>query len=115
MGRIQKGLKSMMPDPMNRTVKIPIKIVNGYPCLLPTSRLLELKDGTIGDLIVPESVFVDSKVAEAYNQESKKPFFPEGTQLLAQVNSEHVPQHLWDHLVKGSLGAGVAFNLMEEQ
>ncbi len=108
----------MIPDPLRRTVKIPIKIVNGYPCLFPEGRLPELKDGTIGDLIVPADAFVDGRVAAQYNQERKAAFLPQGTRLMAQINPDKVPASHRDHLstsLPGFPGAGVAFELMDDQ
>lgn len=108
----------MIPDPQNRTVKILIKIVNGYPCLFPESRLPELKEGAIGDLIVSADAFVDEKVVFEYTQERKEEFLPAGTVLVAQINPEKVPQDLKDHIksnMPGYMGAGVEFILVEEQ
>lgn len=108
----------MIPDPLSRTVKIPIKIVNGHPCLFPDGKLPDLKDGTIGDLVVPAHSFSDPKIAAQFAEEHREPFLPVGTRLAAQINPEHVPEqhrkHV-EHSMPGYMGAAVVFTLAEDQ
>ena len=108
----------MIPDPLSRTVKIPIKIVNGYPCLFPEGRLPELKDGTIGDLVVPAHAFTDPKIVVQFSEERIESFLTAGTKLVAQINPEHVPeQHRKsvEQNLPGFVGSGVEFTLAGDQ
>ncbi|QTA88378.1 hypothetical protein [Desulfonema magnum] len=43
----------MTPDPFKKTVKIPVKVVNGELKFFYGGDLPKLEDGTVGDLIVP--------------------------------------------------------------
>jgi hypothetical protein len=82
--------------------------VNEYPCLFPESRLPELKEGAIGDLLVSADAFVDEKVVFEYTQERKEEFLPAGTVLVAQINPEKVPHSLKDEIkscMPGYMGA----------
>lgn len=108
----------MVPDTLNRTVKIPVKIVNGYPCLYPEGRLPALKDGTLGDLTVPAVAFEDPKVAIRLSAESKELFLMAETRLIAQISPQSAPEALLAKVApsaSGFLGTGVEFVLKEEQ
>lgn len=108
----------MIPDPFGKTVKIPIKIVNGCPCLDLGERLPELEDGTLGDLIVPAYAFKNPKDFVKYLEEESVLFLKEGTILIAQIDSRHVPKELEKSVIKdckGMCGTGVLFVLCAEQ
>ena len=108
----------MIPDPLQRTVKIPIKIEDGHPCLYPKGSLPELKEGAIGDLVMPAYALLDQKDTEHYTEKTKSAFLPANTRLLAQINPDKVPSKLWLDVqfnLPGAPGAVVEFILIEEQ
>lgn len=108
----------MIPDPFGKTVKIPIKIVKGCPCLELGERLPELAEGTLGDLIVPAYAFKEPKECARFLEEESALFLNKGDILVAQIDSRHVPKELAkavNHDCKGVCGAGVAFVLCAEQ
>lgn len=108
----------MIPDPFGKTVKIPIKIVNGSPCLELGERLPELEDGTLGDLIVPAYAFKNQKDFAKFMEEESVFFLKNGTILVAQIDSRYVPKELEKSVLydcKGMCGPGVEFVLCEEQ
>ena len=107
----------MILDPFSKTVSIPIKIVNGYPCLFPEGKLPALKDGTIGDLIVPEHALENEQDATRFNNETRESFLATGTKLVVDINPEAVPKDLKDTVMTGLplyCGAGVEVVLSEE-
>jgi len=108
----------MIPDPLKSTIKIPIKIVNGYPCLDPGGRLPALKDGTHGDLIVPAFSFLDPKEAQQFTAEQKTTILPKGTILVAQVSDKSIPSDLKSHVkydLRFLAGPAVYFELKADQ
>lgn len=108
----------MIPDPLSRTVRIPIKIVNGHLCLAPKGSLPILREGAICELTVLANAFVDRKVAAQFTEECTESFLPAGTKLIAQINPEHVPNELRNSYRAGGdgyVGAGVEFLLKEDQ
>ncbi len=108
----------MFHESQSRTVKIPVKIENGYPCLFPKGRLPALKDGTIGDLVVAAHAFEDPKIAAQFAEERTEHFLPAETELLAQINPEHVPEkyrQAFEFGLTGLVGAAVRFILCQDQ
>jgi hypothetical protein len=109
----------MIPDPFSRTVRIPVRIVNGTLCLFPEEgKLPGLKNGTIGDLIVSAHAFENAKDAAQFAEERMELFLPSGTRLIAEVNPTEAPDAI-RAMVKTDLpglpGAGVEIVLCEDQ
>jgi hypothetical protein len=109
----------IIPDPLSRTVKIPIRIVDGKPCLYPDGELPKLKDNVIGDLILPAYALLNKEDADHYTETFKEVCLAKGTTLMAQINPEKVPskQH-WLAVrlnLPGAPGAMVEFVLLKEQ
>lgn len=105
-------------DPLSRTVKIPIKIVKGKLCLFPSDPFPELKEGTVGDLVVPADKLKDKILVAELTREHKETFLNAHTRLIAMINPEKVPASLKDDVtshVPGSIGPGVEFYLQEDQ
>ena len=76
----------MIPEPLKKTVLIPIKIVKGEPHFFYGGKLPKLKDGTIGDLTVPSYSVIDKKQLALLERETNKVFIPESTPLMVQIS-----------------------------
>ena len=108
----------MIPDPYRKTVKIPIKIINGTLYQYPDKPLPKLKDGTIGDLVVPSYAFREQETAKQLNKEHKELFLPAKTVLIAEITVQHIPKHLRKSIeekLPGFLHIGVKFILLQDQ
>ena len=75
----------MIPDPSEKKVLIPIKIVNGKIEYLYGGALPELEDGIIGELLVPRYAILDNKVRELLDKEEVVELLPSGSSLRALV------------------------------
>lgn len=81
----------MIPDSYAKTVKIPVKIVNGRVCLYPDGTPLpEIKDGIIGDLIVPEFSLVNQDVVSSFSEKKEVLFLPARTVLVAEMKRVNI-------------------------
>ena len=108
----------MIPEPLSRTVKLFVQFAGGRLSLYPEGELPQLKDGTFGELIVPEHAFEDKKVAAGFAEERDEAFLPAGTRVVAQINAAHVPDDLRGTVkadLEGFYGVGVEFILSKEQ
>ncbi len=74
----------MILDPLQKLVKIPVKIVQGKVVSLDGSALPELKDAT-GELLVPAYSVKDPAVLVKLTEEKTLPVLPEGSILLAEM------------------------------
>jgi len=76
----------MIPDPLEKTVLIPIKIVKGEIQFFYGGKLPELKDGIIGELTVPSYSITDKKKLILLSRETNKVFIPGSTHLMVQIS-----------------------------
>ena len=87
-----------IPDPLSRTVKIPVKMVKGVLCLDPEGPLPAIEHGTRGELIIPAYALEDSKLVEKFNDVQKKLCLPKETLLAAKTNPGGLSQDLLNKL-----------------
>ena len=76
---------------LEHTVRIPFKIVDGTLKYFYGGELPELKEGSIGDLVVPPWAFADDADRARLEQESVEPLVPAKTMLLVRMRSA-IPQ-----------------------
>ena len=79
---------SFTPDEHEKTAKIPIQVRNGqiqfyFDCPMP-----ELKEGIIGDLVLPYYAIRDAKMRKLFSEERKIPLFKKKTLLYVQLRPE---------------------------
>jgi len=75
---------SQIPDPLAKTVSIPVKIENGEVTCFYGGKLPVI-DTIIGQLIVPAYSVKDKSFLEKVSTENKHDFFPMGTVFLVQL------------------------------
>lgn len=74
------------PDPYARTVRLPVRIVDGRPAFFyGDGKLPKLKEGTVGDLILPAYAVLDERARDDLELEVEEQALPRGTRLLARV------------------------------
>jgi len=82
----------MYYDKEAKTVKIPIRIINGQIKYFYGGNLPSIKDGTIGELILPEYSITDYRILNALQSEDKVKILPSGTIIMVSVNRNKVPE-----------------------
>jgi hypothetical protein len=76
---------SFIPDEHEKTVKIPIHIRGGQIQIYFDGPLPQLKEGIIGDLVLPYDAVVDPKARKLFSEERKIPLFKKKTLLYVQL------------------------------
>jgi hypothetical protein len=76
----------MIPDPYKKTVRLPVKVVDGELKLFYGGVLPIINNGAIGKLIIPEFCITDDYRLSLISKEAKKVFLPEGTALMARLS-----------------------------
>lgn len=74
----------IIPDPIKKTVKIPIRIVDGQVRYLYGGELPKLKN-VVGDLVIPAFALLDREKAEELSQEDVSEMLPAGSELMINV------------------------------
>lgn len=82
-----------MYNSLDRTVKIPIRIVNGKVKYFYGGDLPDL-DYTFGELIIPQSAVKDHKFIELAQMETTVELFPPNSILMIGVNRDNIPENL---------------------
>jgi len=72
-----------IPDPYERTVLMPVKIVNGVPIPFYGGEWPLIEEGTIGDLVLPAFAFKDPRDATLFSVPLIVPILEKGERLLA--------------------------------
>ena len=80
----------MIPDRFEKSVRIPVKVVNGEMKFFYGGDLPKLKEGTIGDLIVPSYAISDKRQLELLQMEKSEVFLPEGSTLMVHVQPKNL-------------------------
>jgi hypothetical protein len=76
----------MIPDPLEKTVLIPVKIVEGKVEFFYGGPLPVLKEGVVGDLRVPRYAVLDEAVLEKLEMGETVEIIPAGGRLGALIN-----------------------------
>lgn len=89
------------PDEQEKTVKIPIQVRAGQIQFYFDGPLPVLKEGIIGDLVVPYYAVGDRKARKLFSEERKIPLFKKGTMLYVQLRPEASDaQRFANHLLR---------------
>lgn len=83
-----------MESLIDKSVRIPIRINQGQLDFIGDGSLLMLKDGTVGELVVPASAVRDENLLASLNREESVLFLSATTQLLFNINLNEVPETL---------------------
>jgi hypothetical protein len=82
------GPMSFTPDEHEKTVKIPIQVRDGQIQFYFDGSLPDLKEGIIGDLVLPYYAVLDPKARKLFSEERKIPLFKKKTLLYVQLPPE---------------------------
>jgi hypothetical protein len=76
----------MFVDKEAKTVKIPVRMVNGQVKYFYGGNLPKVEDGVIGELILPEYSILDDSFVSVSNCEQKIEVLPSGISIMVAVN-----------------------------
>lgn len=76
-------------DSFNKTVSIPVRYTKGKIEYYYGKKLPKLKDGVIGELILPAYAVEDKKFLENISKEVIVDFLPSGTKLFVEINIKY--------------------------
>ncbi len=76
----------MHPDDLAKRVQVPVIVKDGVLVGFYTNKPVELKDGAIGDLIMPEWAVKEEDVRRKLTSERVELFLPKGTQVYFEVD-----------------------------
>ena len=79
---------SFIPDEYEKTAKIPIQVRKGQIQFYFDGPMPELREGIIGDLVVPYYAVRDPKARRLFSEERKIPLFKKKTLLYVQLRPE---------------------------
>jgi hypothetical protein len=79
---------TFIPDEQEKTVKIPVQVRGGQIHFYFDGPLPHLKEGIIGDLVVPYYAVLDPKARKLFSEERKIPLFKKKTLLYVQLRPE---------------------------
>lgn len=82
----------MVPDTFKKTVRIPVRFVGGDFKFFYGGDLPAMREGTIGELIVPEYSVTDKYKLGLISKKFTKTFLPKGAPLLARLSEKSVDQ-----------------------
>ncbi len=81
----------MIPDPFERTVRIPVQWIDGQWQLIGGGKLPELKQNVCAELFMPAMYLANDEERARWTAGETVLFLEEGTELFAQVNRTRVP------------------------
>lgn len=81
----------MIPDPFERTVRIPVQWIDGQWQLIGGEKLPELKLNVCAELFMPAMYLANDEERARWTVGETVLFLEEGTDLFAQVNRNRVP------------------------
>ena len=79
---------SFIPDEQEKTVKIPVQVRACQIQFYFDGPLPDLKEGVIGDLVLPRHAVLDPKARKLFSEERKIPLFKKKTLLYVQLRPE---------------------------
>jgi hypothetical protein len=108
----------MVPDTLERTVRLQVKITDGHVVLANGSALPALNKQTEGELVIPASSIVDAETRARLTGETNVRFLPKGCSLYARLQRDGIPAHLRSSVQGWKLRSGmralfVSFELQE--
>lgn len=84
----------MIPDPLKRMVHLPVKLVEGGWKLIDGKPLPEIKNGTVGDLVIPSYSVCDDGIRQFWLAEKTVVLCKRDAQLWVRVSLKQVPKDL---------------------
>lgn len=84
----------MFADEQEKKVKIPIRIVDGKVKYFYGGNLPKIRNGAIGELILPEYSIDDEPFIEVSQQQQAVQLLPSGTTIIVAVSSYGIPANL---------------------
>lgn len=90
----------LVHDNESRTVRIPVRIVNGMVKYYYGGDLPDIKDHIIGDLILPDYSIKDDKFLSISQQKEDVEILPEGSIIMVSVSTTSIPKEKRQHLKK---------------
>ena len=84
----------MSPERFEKTVAIPVVQVSGAFQYLYGGPLPELRDGTIFDIVVPESAVKNKSVLAVLGATHFQEIVPKGESVFCAVSTRHIPKGL---------------------
>lgn len=117
--RFREGDWIVIPDPSERTVRIPVQWIDGQWQLIGGGRLPEFQPNACAELFMPACALANDDEQARWTSGETVPFLPAGTELFARVNRERVPENLRDDVVEknykmGHQSAFVRFFLLSD-
>ena len=83
----ERGQVSMTRADPGRSVRIPFKVVDGALRYFYGGKLPELREGTIGEVVVPRSALTDDAERNRLDQERTERFLAAGTLILMRMRA----------------------------
>ncbi len=102
----------IIPDPLKKTVKIPIRIVEGNAEYFYGGPFPKIRNVT-GDLVVPAFSVIEAPFADECSETDRSEILPEGTRLMVNVWAEERAEGLANGVLCGPLSGNVQVELLE--
>ena len=97
----------MIPEPGDRTVKIPAMWRDGKWQLYGGGEFPKLKEGAIVDLVFPAIYLSDPKDISKWTAETTVLFLPRGKEVFVRVTLANVPPAMLDRTIEKDIKSGV--------
>lgn len=90
----------ILHNPFKKTIKIPVRVVNGSIGFFYDGKMPDLTEGVIGELILPDYAVKDEDLRARLQAEFVAEVIPTGSPLLIGMRFREVPEDLWDRLYR---------------
>ncbi len=109
----------MIPDPFERTVRIPVQWIDGQWQLIGGGKLPEMNPNVCAELFMLAVALANDDERDRWTSGETVPFIQAGTVLFGQVNRNRVPANLRVHALEknykmGHPSAFVQFSLLSD-
>lgn len=107
----------LLIDSLEKTISIPVKVINGKIEYFYEGELPELKDGVIGDLILPSYSVKDENFLNTINCEEVVPFIEKNSKLYVYINIEDkskLSNELLKYIIKSKGELFIEIELLDE-
>lgn len=99
----------MKHDPLEKRTRIPFKVAGSKLVhFYDGAPINELREGTIGDIIVNDFAVGDQSRVKQYNAEREVVFLLKDTQILARISPQSIPPKLREWLIEGKKFIGAS-------
>lgn len=87
------------PDPYEKTVQIPVQIVNGQIVYFYGTPKPQFREGAIGDLILPAYAVYNAEALKKWQMEIPIELFSAKTRLYLGMSRQKIPEHLKEETI----------------